>query len=220
MTKILLLSILLVLVYQFDQVVEMVYLMFKKISRGRVDWVVKKSDHYVGTAVTIATMPLLLYSVLVSDELIIIKLLWLAGIYLVFAVVAGGVWYFIRQAKHVVQQKGSALVFASMSVLGGLFHPGIALVPWPDERDRLVYSRLALLLSLPALIGAAFKFYYDNYVAELSHALDALIVVMVGGLFINIIVKFLEKHFRYSNLGLLSYLRVLAGFVVAVVLVI
>jgi hypothetical protein len=220
MAKILLLSILLVLVYQFDQIVGMVYLMLKKISRGRVKWVVKESDHYVGTAVTIVTMPLLLYSVMVSNETMLSKLLWLTGIYFLFAVVAGGAWYFIRQAKLATRQKGGALVFAFLSVIGGMFHPGIGLVPWPSDRDRLVYSKLAFLLSVPGFFGAVIKFYYDNYLAELGDVIDSLIVVMIGGLFINVVVKFLEKHFRVTGFGLLSYARVLAGLGVAVILVV
>jgi undecaprenyl pyrophosphate phosphatase UppP len=218
MTKVLLLSILLVVVYQFDELVRGVLRIIQRLMRHKHKLVIKDSDHYVGTALTIAMMPLMLYEVMLSDNSLTSKLLWLGGLYMAFAVIATGIGYFLRQLSHLRTEQGVSMVLSAAGIVGGMFHPSMSLVPWHAGRERLTYAKLALLLSVPALVGAAFKSYYDNYQPALSEYMEVLIIVMVGGLFINIATIFLENYFRTHDLGVLSYFRIVAGLAIALVL--
>jgi undecaprenyl pyrophosphate phosphatase UppP len=217
MGKVILLSMLLVLVYQFDELVRGVLHLIRRLLRHKHRDVIRDSDHYVGTALTIATMPLLLYTLLLSDIPLAGKLLWLAIVYLAFAAVSAGVGYFARQSHRLRHQHGYTLAFSAMGLVGGLFHPALNMVPWHAGRERLTYAKLAFLLSIPALLGAAFKSYYDsiNYYDEWGQYMEVLIIVMVGGLFINIIIHVLERYFKAHDPGILGYFRIVAGLAIA-----
>lgn len=221
MAKILLFSILLVLVYQFDEVVRGVLHIMRRVLKQKLHYVIRDSDHYVGTALTIATMPLLLYSIMASEQELIVKLIWLACVYLGFAVAAAGLGYFLGQIRHLKTREGYDLAFSALGVVGGLFHPSLNMVPWHAGRERMTFAKLAFLLSIPAVLAALFKIYYDQsmYQAELSEYLDVLIIVLIGGVFINITISALEKYLKTNNLGIFSYFRIAAGLGVAFYLI-
>lgn len=81
-------------------------------------------------------------------------------------------------------------------------------------------GRFALFLSLPALAGLAITCFSpkDIITGEILPNMNALLTVMVGGLFINIAVRLLEKYSRLNAAGLLSYFRIVLGILILVVL--
>ena len=219
MAKILLVSILLVVVYQFDELAHAARVVLDRLSGRRTPRLVAETDHYVGTALTIACLPLLLNLIFVSEQELPVKLALVAGAYLIFAVLATGVGVFARRLRHRRHYNGVTMAFSAVSLVGTLFHPSLGMVPWHAGRERATYAKLAFLLSLPVLLGLAFQSMYGTgYREEFSAYLDMLVVVMIGGSFMYIVINFLERYFKSHRVSVSGYFRVALGLGVALLL--
>lgn len=217
MTKAIILSILLVLVYQFDELMHMVFMMFKRFRHKRAGAVFHEIDHYVGTALTIALMPLSINYVLLSDWELSTKMLVLFLTYAGFAVAAAGVGRIVQEMERAKKYGGLMSAIAVTQVVGGMIHPVLHQVPWRASRERVTYAKLAFLLSLPPLLGLIFTRIYDTYLYdhEFLEYINVLIIVMVGGLFINFTIRALEKYFARVNMSVMGYYRIVLGITVA-----
>ncbi|HYC79743.1 MAG TPA: hypothetical protein VEC17_01830 [Candidatus Binatia bacterium] len=217
MSRILLFSILLVVVYQFDELLKMLNYILLRVTRKEYRKLVLDSDRYVGTVLAIIGMPLALNYLLVSDQPLQMKLLIIAFLYVLFTILASGVTVFNKRLKH-VEQYGQ-LVGMTYAV-AGLFQPVIRTVPWYSGHATKELAKLGFLFCIPAFIGWGFKTYYDNnlFETEMVKYMDTAIIVMVGGLFVIITVKSLEKYLSKANLNYLGYLRIVLGAVLSVIL--
>lgn len=222
MTKSILLSLLLVFVYQFDELVRGVHSIWGRLRHKKYHRLSADTDHYVGTALTIALMPLFLNYALASEGALMSKLIFLFAIYLIFALLMTGVGRFIHELEKSRRYHGVTMLIAGGMTIGRLFIPSIAYVPWETGRERMTYAKLAFLLSIPPLLGLVFRAVYGaySYEGEVSKYFEALIIVMIGGLFINIIIHALEHYFKRVNMGIMGYFRVVAGLGIALVLLI
>jgi hypothetical protein len=221
MTKTLILSLLLVFVYQFDELVRGLRVVVWKLMRKNYHGLGRDTDHYVGTALTIGLMPLLLNYALTAEGDLGPKLLFLFITYSVFALLMFGAGRFLRELGKARQYHGFNMAMSTASLVGGLFHPGLRYVPWDTGRERLTYAKLALLLSIPPLLGLIFRSVYDanTFEGEVSKYFDALIVVMIGGLFINIVIHGLERYFKRTNISMMGLFRIVVGVGVAFFLI-
>jgi undecaprenyl pyrophosphate phosphatase UppP len=217
MNRIILFSILLVAVYQFDDLVKMLHYLARKIMRQGYKQLYLDSDQYVGMALAIIGMPLALNYFLISEQSLQVKLLIMALMYLVFTILASGLHVFNKRLKH-IETYGQ---FVGMAyAVAGLFHPVMRTVPWHGARAAKELVQFAFLLSIPPLVGWFFKFYYDNnlYQTEFVKYMDVAIIVMVGGLLINITIKALDKYLSRARLNFLGYFRIVLGAVITLLL--
>jgi hypothetical protein len=220
MIKSIILSLLLVFVYQFDELARGVHAIWSRIRHKRYHRLAADTDHYVGTALTIALMPLFLNYALASDGALAPRLIFLFGVYFTFALLMTGVGRFMHELGKSRRYHGITMLIAGGMTIGRLFVPNIAYVPWDTGRERMTYARLAFLLSIPPLLGLVFRAVYGaySYEGEVLKYFDALIIVMIGGLFMNIIIHALERYFTQTNLGMMGYFRIVAGIGVALFL--
>lgn len=222
MIKSIILSLLLVFVYQFDELASGAHAIWARIRHKKYHRLAAETDHYVGTALTIALMPLLLNYAFATEGDLVPKLLFLFAVYIIFALLMTGVGRFVSELEKSRRYHGFTMVIAAGMVVGRMFVPHIAYVPWETGRERLTYAKLAFLLSLPPLLGLAFKYAYGttSYETEVSNYFDALIIVMIGGLFINFVIHALEHYFARANLSMMGYFRIVVGIGVALLLLI
>lgn len=221
MIQSIILSILLVLVYQFDELVCMLVVGFNRLRNKQHLHHNRNNDHLVGTALTIALMPLLLNQVLLSDWKLSAKMLVLSLTYILFAIASAGLGRVMHELHQAQKYQGLTVFIASAQVIGGMFHPVLHQVPWRGGEERLTFAKLAFLLSLPPLAGLAFSWFFEVYYFDSGFIeyINILIIVMVGGLFINFTIYALEKYFKRANLGVLGYYRIVLGLSVAVYLI-
>ncbi|MEK9180972.1 MAG: hypothetical protein AAB871_01940 [Patescibacteria group bacterium] len=222
MLKLLLISILLTIVYSWEE--------FKHALRTLAYGLLKKNppryyaahiDQFVGTIVMVAAAPVGLIYFLGSQQTLASKLFWLfAGLLLVSFVSAGSA-IFARRLKMTSNVSGAQKIIPLTYAVLGLFTPMFQFFTGIGEGQRRGLTKLTFYLSLPALIGLLFKYLLDYSAppAELLPNLDAGIVVLVGALFIRIVVELLETAFRLYRLEtLFSYFRILLGIALAAIL--
>ena len=211
MTRILLLSMLLTMVYSWEEMKRAVRVLFYRL-------IIKKRplfgpqgairiDEAVSTAVVFAAIPLSLTYLLVSSNPF-----RALGVLALVLVGASAVAYAsaVAMRRFNPLPAGFALAAIAMPALGNL-----AILP------RKLLSRFSLYLALPPAVGLALRFAVNNYgaPAEFLPNLDILILVLVGALFAQIAAEFVGRHLRaFRRFKLFSYYRVALGVVLAAIL--
>ncbi len=207
-------------VYQFDDVVRFLHLVWHRLTRSRFPHIPHPhldSDHHVGTTLSIAAMPMVLWYLLSSGRTIGGSLLVMAAVLLSFVLFSVAMEFFVvRMKAHGHISAYAAMVIALISAS----QPILRAVPWQAQRARKSLSKLAFLLSVPVVAGILLKAYYGRHSSDddFSRYMDILIVVMVAGMFINIVTNELRRYVRRHNVGILGLFRVAAGVAITVFL--
>lgn len=225
MAKILLVSILLMLVYSWEE--------FKYSAKFFLRFLIyrnkrspasypKAIDRFVSMSISLAVIPIGLAFFLEAHTFSAKNLILLAASLLGVAMVA---WFSAFVTKRLAglsyyEQMGAGALAAYE--LASLVSPTMRWFADFDLLERKALSKFALYLSLPAFVGLALKFILgQSYIdARFMPALDVLIQILVMALIINVAIAFLEKNFRAHRLTKVShFFRILLGIVLATVLI-
>ncbi len=221
MLKILLVSLLLTLVYSWEE--------FKRVLRVLFFGLVLKKDpgryykahldQFVGILIMLATIPIGLAYFLASNGSAFNKLGILAlGLFAV-SLVAAGSSIMLRRGKLISEYGGIAKLVPITFSLAGLVSPLFRSFGNFEALPRRMLAKFAFFLSLPPLAGLVFKYLNSASPEVLVPNLDLLTLVLVAALFARIIIDFLERYFHLYRLeNLSSYFRVVLGIILATVL--
>jgi undecaprenyl pyrophosphate phosphatase UppP len=220
MVKMLLLSILLVFIYQFDELVRAAHSVRHPLRHKNYEQTLLDSDHYVGTALAIAGMPLALNFLLVSSLPLGVTLFIIAMAFLMTSLLTAGLGVFLRRIKYANTYQGVSALVGYAYALSGFFHPLMRTMPWHTGRGHKDLSRAMLLFSLPAILGFWFKAFFNTYgePGAFMRYIDTLIIVMVGGSFMFLVIEVLTRYFHRHRMPVLSLYRVALGIVITCVL--
>jgi hypothetical protein len=220
MAKIILLPILLMVVYQFDDLVRALHFVFSRLRRGKYKQLVLDSDHYVGTALAIAGMPMALNFLLVSEQPLGTKLLIIAGLFLLAATLTFILGTVLPRLRHVHHYEGVSAFVTTTYAIAGMFQPMFRTVQWHGGRAQGELGKLAFLLSLPALLGFGFKWFFGqyDYQDEFIKYMDVLIIVMVGGMFIHLVISPARRYLGSRHMGMMGLMRVVVGLGISLLL--
>ncbi len=180
--KILALSILLTLVYSWEEFKYTLRALVRGLifrNQNPVQYLQGNIDKFVGTLIMIATIPIGLTFYLTSQEPSVYKLGWLALILFAISLVAAGSGIFLRRLRYTQQYEGTeAVIMTGYSILG-LLSPAFRMFGGLDRSNSRTIGKLAFTLSIPPLIGFGFKYLADNSVEQvLIPQIDALIFVL------------------------------------------
>ncbi|MBI4049638.1 MAG: hypothetical protein HY395_02365 [Candidatus Doudnabacteria bacterium] len=219
MQKLILLSILLTLVYSWEDLKRFLMLMIRHRSRNKHYYHNPHLDQFVATILMFAMLPVSLTFFLASEAPLDRKLIWLAGELLLISCLTYGLGKFLSRLRLLNYATGAEKIAVVTYSLAGLVSPAVRWVdPWSIERKLI--GKFTFWLSLPALFGLMLRYLVGWSNHELLPHLDLLIQIVVGGLIINIAVEFLEKHFSSHRHAYLStYFRILLGIAVGFVLI-
>lgn len=222
MLKLLLVSLLLTIVYSWEEFKRaFLTVLFGLLKKNPGRYYSAHLDQFVGTIVMVAAVPLGLVYFLGSRQALPNKLFWLFAGLLAISLVSAGSAIFIRRLKIVGQAAGAEKIIPLVYSLLGFLSPGFQVFTGVGSHQRRALAKLAFFLSLPALAGLVIK-YLIGYAAppnQLLPNLDVGIVTLVGALIIRIVVEFLEQFFRLYRLEtLFSYFRVVLGIALAAIL--
>jgi hypothetical protein len=217
MAEIITLSILLVLIYQFDEVVRVLYLAVSKARHKRYKDVLPDTDQLVGTALGLAVMPFLLNYLVTSDKSLLFNLMVLGCLLLGFSVAAVIAGFFTRKFSTLPHYHNmSALVSASYSV-AAVFAPVLRMMPSFGGRAGKQFAKLAFFLSLPVLFGMLISIYFSG--EQFSSYMDILIVVMIAGAFMHFTANFLKSYVYRNRIDMMGLFRIAFGLGVAFVMI-
>lgn len=213
MAKYLILTLLVVIVYQYDELVRLVVYFFRRIRNKKYKELVLNADEYVGTALAVISLPMVLLIMLNAQRSLTENLVVIAGVLMLFAILSSSVATFSDRLKELRMFNNVSAFAGALYVTAGLFHPVIRLVPWYTGKEIKLLAKTAFYLSLAPILGLCFKYYYGNSVfkTEFEKHIDTLILVMVVGLSINVSTPVIRKYLHTSNLNLTGYVRVLVG---------
>jgi len=221
--KLLLFSILLAVVYSWDDVVRLILtILYGLFRRDPLHYYQSHTDHLVGPIVMVAVLPITLVGLLASGPLSLKTFAVAAITLLIVSILAAGSGVFVRRMRAFsdteTSKKSAAFVYAALGLLSPLASPMLIYEILP----RADLARITFWLALPPLTGLAIA--YGNRVteapAQLLPNLDALTILLVIGLIAILAIKMLSRAFHsYRINSLFSYLRIILGIILAVVIV-
>lgn len=216
MTRILVLSLLLTMVYsweEFKRAVRVLILpLFRRLRRRTEAQPNPYLDQQVSTLVLVATLPFLLTVILAANANPFVLLTYLTGSLLLAALVAA--------SSAAILQRMRMLTAAFQSF--GFANPAIVLFNTATLLPRWVLAKLAFWMSVPPVVGLILKRAVDSSspAPELLPNLNILIIVLVCALILRLAIELLEKLFdSYRLERLFSHFRVLLGIILASVLI-
>lgn len=214
MIKLILLSILLTVVYSWEE--------FKRAARVLLYGILRKQkpltafaghiDEFVSLAVIFATVPAGLMYFLASSQNFFQNLLWLSVTLLSVSAVAAGAGTFARRLRYASLYSGADKIFPVAFSLGGFVSPVMSAFSNAAYLPRKTLAKFAAIMSIPPLAGLALKRANGATDPMLIPNIDALIVVLVGALFIQIISGALKDFlgsYRFRKLS--AYFRIVLG---------
>lgn len=222
MTRIILLSILITVVYSWEEFKRTMRVLVYQIFRKR-----KPSGHYsfetdklVSILVMLGSIPIGLTYFLASEEDIWAKLSILFAGFVVIALVAAGSAIFLRRIRLASSYEGVVKLVPLGFSLAGFLTPTFRVFGDAFVLPRSVLAKFAFWLSLPPAVGLILKYATDLTTPEiLIPNIDALIKILMAVLFAQITAEFLGRYLRIYNLRrLFSYARIVLGIILAVIL--
>lgn len=214
MLRILLTSLLLTLIYSWDECKRMARMLaLSIISRRQFSAPIKQqADSIVSLFIILAALPITLtWLLLTSSNLWSAMLAGLVAM-LIIALVAAASGAMIKVQKEKTAVRGSVdkILLGSFLTLDSFMPTGISLSILP----RRSLAMVAFLLSLPAAIGLFIKYLHGVSAVELVFVpyLDSLNILLVISLGAIITADILRQYFRRYRLDRLSsYLRIILG---------
>ncbi|OGE84302.1 MAG: hypothetical protein A2846_02065 [Candidatus Doudnabacteria bacterium RIFCSPHIGHO2_01_FULL_49_9] len=226
MAKIFVVSLLLMLVYSWEEFKYyakfFLRLLLYRNKIANLPWS-KTADRFVSASIGLAMLPIGLSIFLESHPFSGRNLLWLAASMLIIAVIA---WY----ASAIIKYLSGLRYYSSLSVgasaiydLAALSSPQLLWFSDFDLVERKALAKFAAYLSLPAIVGLVLKFTLgQSYVDErFLPGLDLLIQILVMALFINVTISILKKHLHSRQMSKIFHLfRVVLGILLSAALLI
>jgi hypothetical protein len=219
--RLLLFSVLLTIVYSWEEI-KLVLLKSWRRWEGKRSFYDygDGSDKFVGLSLMYMAIPLTLIHYLGSEKEPLLKLTILSAELLAIALFSAGLRILSNRTRIIGKYQGMEKVGAVGFALAGMVSPTFLMFRRHAVTEHDLVGRFALFLSLPALAGLALAYVSpkDIITGDILPNINVLNAVMVGGLFINISVRFLEKHFRLNSFDIMSYGRIALGvFILAVI---
>lgn len=222
MLRMILISILLTVVYSWDEFRRSVWVLLYGLFRKKhpLKYYSYKSDKLVGTLVMLATVPVGLTYILFGSGNTWNKLAWIGSGLLLISLLAAGSAVLVRRLRYLGAYEGVERIIPITFSVAGLLAPIFRLFTDFTTLPRKVLVKMTFFLSLPSFLGLSLERLNRNAVpAELLPNMNLLLEVLVAALFVRITVEFLEQYFRLYRLNrLFSYFRVVLGIVLASVL--
>lgn len=214
MARILAISLLLIVVYSWEEVKyflrKLVFRVFRHESEltGQRERA-QKTDGSVGILVVTATVPVGLVYFISHAQSIWVKLVWI-GIALILVAL------FAIVSELLLRRGQLATPLVS---LVSMFAPMVAAVADSANLPRKILAKFALFLSLPIFAGLLLRHLNRPAPESLIAELDLLTIVLICSLILRITVELLEHYFHLYKLErLFSYYRIVLGIVLAAIL--
>lgn len=224
MTKVFLLTLLLTVVYSWEEI--------KRSSRLALYGLLKKQkpeyfynnhlDQYVSTIILLAVIPITFSYLLSNSENTTKTLFWIMVELIIVGLIVNGVGIFLKRIKYLNEYDGMYKFLGLGYSLLGLISPLGRTVSSLAVLDKNILSKSALSLTLPPVVGLMLKWLINHtgINAIFIFHLDQLIIIVVIGLFILTTIVFLKKYFWKFNLNLSGLFRILLGILIMTILII
>jgi hypothetical protein len=219
--RFLLFAVLLTAVYSWEEISYLTSRLWHKLrKKNNNHYGSDGSDKFVTAGLMYFAIPLTLIYYLAGDGGTIKKLFLLSVQLILIAVLAAGIKKFAENRDMIGKYQGLEKIGAVGYALSGFVSPLFLMFRRHAATEHELVGRFALFLSLPALAGLVIAFMSpkDIITGDILPNMNSLLVVMVGGLFVNVTVHLLEKHLRLNAANLLSYFRIILGILILVVL--
>ena len=220
MSKLVTLSILIAIVYSWEDLKRFLWMIIRSKARNKNTTRSLHLDQFVATVLMFVSLPISLMYFLTSEIDLGHKLIFIAVELLLISILAWSLGIFLNRLRLLKFASGAEKIGVVAYSVMGLVSPGLRWVdPWNIER-RLI-AKFTLFLSIPALVGLALKQLVNwSPATEALPNLDFLIQIAVAGLMINVTVEFLERHMRRHRWVYLSaYLRIVLGIAIGFALI-
>jgi undecaprenyl pyrophosphate phosphatase UppP len=211
MNRLVLATILITVVYSWDELKRSLLWSIKSILRQKYNPYTSPSyDHIVGMALILATIPANLVYLLLTDVPLTQKLLLLLVELILIGILASVVETLMNRGKHHHSNVIVLLTSLAMGIFNPLLHPFQSLAS-----NRRIFAVYLKHLIFPIIFALTLKYLTDKFGnATVSNNLDRLIALAAIGLIISLTIDFLERYFRVHKLHLFAYFRILLGIVI------
>jgi hypothetical protein len=219
--RFILFALLLTVVYSWEEISYLTSRLWRKLRKKNThNYASDGSDKFVTAGLMYFAIPLTLIYYLAGDGSPTKKLFLLSLQLILIAVLATGVKKLADNRDMIGKYHGLEKVGAIGYAFSGFVSPLFLMFRRHAATEHELVGRFALFLCLPALAGLMIAYLSpkDIITGDILPNMNSLLVVMVGGLFINVSVHLLEKHLRLNAANLLSYFRIILGILILVVL--
>ena len=215
MQRLTLLILLLTVVYSWEECKYVLVAIWSKISkRNKFYQKNPQLDILVSDIVLIATIPLSLAYLILSDGSLPTKLLILLLEFLLLGLILKGIQEYTWRRRFTEHYEGFDRIVAVIFSLTGLVSPSFRFAT-NVARSGIRPGKYLMALVIPLASGLALALAVrfmgmDEFVSRL----DQLIAIATLGLMLNITIEILEKLFRSQTFHLSSLVRVILGIVI------
>lgn len=221
MNRLLLFSILLVVVYSWEEFKYTLRALARGFARNKNNnlFTTAHLDSFVSSLIMLTAIPIITANLLAININLTKTLFTLAWQMIAVSIVASmaGMLIRIMRAYGFAGTTGDKTLIIATTLVGFALPFRIAT---GSAVERKILARFAFLLSLPLIIGLALRLANGALSSDILPNMDLLIRVMVIAMFIHIVVNFLESHTRHYRLGNLSvYFRIVLGIVITTILI-
>jgi hypothetical protein len=219
MERLLLLILLLTVVYSWEESKYVLVAIWSKLIRRNKNYHKNpESDVLVSDIVMIATIPLSLGYLIMSDQNLPAKLLTVIAEFLFIGLLLKGIREFAWRRRMTRHYEGFYQLTSLVYSLAGLVSPAMGLASNLVQAGvRPGRYLLSLVMPLASGLGLAFAVRYIGMEEFISKS-DQLIAIATLALILNVTIEILEKIFRSNRMHLSSLLRVALGIVIIFVL--
>ncbi|OGE74530.1 MAG: hypothetical protein A3K06_02175 [Candidatus Doudnabacteria bacterium RIFCSPHIGHO2_01_52_17] len=222
MERLILVSILVTIVYSWDDFQRILRILFYAILRKQrpAQILAANSDRLVSIILVFATLPIGLSYLLAGHGPFLPKLLLVGFGFLVISFVAFLASSVAKYYRVAFALDGTLKLASFGFTLGSLVAPVLASLAEPSILPRRLFAKLAVFLSLPPLIVVLLKVLNYHYAPEeLLPNIDVLLQVLLVALFARIAIEFLSHYLRILRFHSFSgYFRVVLGVVLSSIL--
>jgi hypothetical protein len=223
MGKLILLSILLSMIYSWEEIKKTLYVLARARFAKHIPkhYLEHHADQIVSTAVLLFAIPFTLSFHLVSSQNLLSSMLWIILELGAINLITRGLVRATRKLSHGrLYDEQYKFITAGSAVLGFVSPTWNALSALPSLEKKAL-TKFTLSLSYPLLVGIGLKFLVNSVGADfpIMEKLNALIVIAVIGLFLEVITSSLSAHLHRNKISLTSFARILLGIVIISVLV-
>ena len=215
MQRLVLLTILLTVVYSWEEFRYVLHVLWRKIRKQKTFRPKNfETDSIVSDLVVVCVLPLNLAFILLAPGELMPKLLILAVELLIISLILKGVAEYHWRQRFTSHYTGGDKIVAIVYSLIGLVAPMGNFVYHATHTGAKIGKHMFTLIA-PLLIGVGIVWAVHNLGEDqFQKQLDQLIMIAVLGLFLNATINILEHMFRVKVVGMSGLMRVLLGIII------
>lgn len=212
MQRLILLILLLTVVYSWEECKYVLVVIWSKISKRNKNYTKNPElDVLVSDIVLIATIPLSLAYLILSDGSLPTKLLVLLVEFLFLGLILKGIQEYTWRRRFTRHYEGFDKVVAAIFSLSGLVSPSFRFAG-DVVRTGIRPGKYLMALAIPMASGLALALAVRYMgMEEFISRLDQLIAIATLGLMLNVTIEILERLFRSQTLHFSSLVRIVLG---------